>query len=342
MADSTRNSASALERGRELEEHPKKFGLYTALRTLECANPNSPRVGEATHANQESFRVAQPASMNFPATSLVDADRTPEGHLRIWQNVFGLFGPNGPLPLHLTETAWQRAHNFGDPTITAFLNIFHHRMLSLFYRVRANAEPTLHFDRPDNDRFQDYVGSLLGLGTVAFRDRDAMPDMAKLHFAGRLSSQTRNAEGLEAILASYLNLPIRIEQFVGQWVALPEHSRNRLGARPKTTMLGVSTTIGSHVWDCQQKFRIVVGPVKYDDYKRLLPGGKSLQRLGAVVRNYVGHSLQWEVQVCLQKNAVPSLQLGLTGNLGWQDWLTSETPAKDRTDLVLQEASTTC
>src|SRR3546814_4973730 len=37
---------------------------------------------------------------------------------------FGLFGPNAPLPLHLTEYAMDRQTNARDSTFTAFANIF--------------------------------------------------------------------------------------------------------------------------------------------------------------------------------------------------------------------------
>ncbi len=338
MASENGQTVSAVELCRRLNEKPRSFGLYTALRALECAHPEAARVGEADHPADEPVRLAQEPRMNFPASSISHVDSSPQGYTQIWQQVLGLFGPNGPMPLHLTETAWQRLHNHDDPTIMAFFNLFHHRMLSLFYRARANAEPTFHFDRPGEDRFQDYVGSLIGLGTPAFRNRDEMPDLAKLHFAGLLGCQTRNAEGLEVILGTYLNLPVRIEQFSGQWVPLPDDGRNSLGMQLGTTTLGTNTTIGSHVWDCSQKFRIVVGPLSLDDYERLLPGGCSLKRLRAVVMNYVGHQLQWEVRLVLKNDQVPSMQLGICGQLGRRDWLLSEPEANDRGDLILQES----
>ena len=71
---------------------------------------------------------------------------------------FGLFGPHGPLPLHLTEYARNRLRQAGDPTFARFADIFHHRLLSLFYRAWANAQPTVNLDRPESDRFADYVG----------------------------------------------------------------------------------------------------------------------------------------------------------------------------------------
>ena len=63
--------------------------------------------------------------------------------------LFGLLGPNGPLPLHLTEYARERLRHAGDPTLSRFLDIFHHRFLALFYRAWAQAQPHVNRDRPE-------------------------------------------------------------------------------------------------------------------------------------------------------------------------------------------------
>ncbi len=108
----------------------------------------------------------------------------------------GLFGPDGPLPLHLTEYARDRQRNHNDPTLQRFIDLFHHRGLSLFYRAWADVRPTVSFDRPQRDRFGHYVGALIGLSTPGLRNRDAMPDLTKLHFAGLLAAQTEKRRGI--------------------------------------------------------------------------------------------------------------------------------------------------
>ncbi len=115
---------------------------------------------------------------------------------RLYGLFLGLFGPNAPLPLHLTEYAIDRRRNAKDGTLGAFADIFHHRMLSLFYRAWADSQPTVQFDRPDEDRFRLYIGALVGMATPHLDARDALPDQYKRFFAGRLVPQARNAEGL--------------------------------------------------------------------------------------------------------------------------------------------------
>ena len=65
------------------------------------------------------------------------------------------------------------------------------------------------------------------------------------------------------------------------------------------------------------------------DYQRLLPGGDSLRRLLAWVRNYAGLALDWDVRLILKKEAVPPLRLGGHAALGWTTWLASAAPTSD-------------
>jgi type VI secretion system protein ImpH len=205
----------------------------------------------------------------------------------------------------------------------------------MFYRAWASAQPTVCHDRPGEDRFADFVGSLFGIGMPNLRNRDAFPDHAKLHFAGRLVCQTRHPEGLLAIVSGFFRIPASITEFIGQWVRLPYEARCRLGETPDTGTLGQTTIVGSRIWECQHKFRIVLGPMSFLDYERLLPGGASLPRLIALVRNYSGDELTWDVHMILKKEEVPEISLGILGRLGWTTWLKSRPFTRDAGDLYL-------
>src|SRR3954469_22817422 len=142
---------------------------------------------------------------------------------RLGVHFFGLLGPNGPMPLHFSDFVRERQREH-DATLARFLDLFNHRMTAFFYRAWACNQQTVSFDRPDQDRFGVYVASLIGMGMPSFRNRDAVPDIAKLHYAGPLVNQTRHADGLAAIIEDYLNIKTDIQQCVGQWLQLPPES----------------------------------------------------------------------------------------------------------------------
>ena len=129
-----------------------------------------------------------------------------------------------------------------------------------------------------------------------------------------------------------------IEPWRGHWIALPDDACTRLGG----ARLGVSTVVGTRVWDCQHKFRIVIGPLSYTDYRRMLPGGDSMKRLLAWVRNYVGGALDWDVRLILDKGEIPPLRLGggeAGARLGWSTWPMSGPATRDPDDLLINPSA---
>ena len=191
MAITHRTAARALALQQSLQEKPYKFNFYQALRQIECKHPDAPRLGQSLKPVDDPVRLAQQPSMAFAPSTIASFESAEAGRPpRLETFFFGLFGPNGPMPLHFTEYARDRLHNADDPTLCRFSDIFHHRMLSLFYRAWADAQPTVSYDRPHEDRFSHYVGATMGLGMPSLRRRDEMPDNAKLYHAGILSNQT--------------------------------------------------------------------------------------------------------------------------------------------------------
>ena len=309
--------------------------FFQAVRLLENAHPDKPRVGASLRPRDDAVRFGQDPSLAFEPTAV--RGFTPANarvRARLAVNFIGLLGPNGPLPLHLTEYARDRARNQGDPTMAAFLDVFHHRIISLFYRARATAEPAISLDRPELDRFADYVGSLFGIGSPALHGRDEIGDFAKLHFAGLMANQRRPAAGLVTILRAYFRVPVEVEQFVGHWMRIPLDGQTRIGVIDRGNRLGTSAILGRKVWDCQHKFRLVIGPLDYEDYQRMLPGGASMQRLLAWVRNYAGLVLDWDVRLILKQEQVPRLALG-GRRLGWTTYLASAPARRDPDQLLI-------
>ncbi|RMH10691.1 MAG: type VI secretion system baseplate subunit TssG [Planctomycetota bacterium] len=341
MADAHRSETYALIL--RLIEKPYSFDFFQAVRRLDCARTSGEPIGLSTRLGMDPVRFGQNVSMAFAPSTIASVEQGTGGRAhRFKVNFMGLLGPNGPMPLHLTEYVYEREHNFHDGTLANFLDIFHHRMISLFYRAWAVNQPTASFDRaavdPLSDRIGTYVASMAGLGSPALRERDRVNDLAKLHYIGRLAFQAKNAEGLEAIISDFFRVPARVIEFVGHWMDLPADSRCKLGDSPRTGSLGATAVVGSTIWEVQQKFRIRIGPVGLQAYQRFLPTGQSFGRLVDWVRNYVGFEYRWDAQLVLDRREVPDTRLGSSGRLGWTTWLCTKPLDHDPDDLVLRPA----
>jgi type VI secretion system protein ImpH len=312
---------------REIAAEPHRFDFYQAMRLIEAAFPDKPRLGQARRPADEPVRLGQAADLSFAPASLsrLDlADRS--GKPRLEVRFFGLFGPNGPLPLHLTAYARERLIHKGDATLLRFSDTFHHRLLLLFYRAWAQAQPAVSLDRPEEDRFAEYVGSLIGVGGPEWRQRDAAPDHARLAFSGLLSRQVRHADGLAKLLSGFLGMQVRVEQFVGRWMPLPAAERTRVGRRAasrrmSTSQLGASAVLGRAVFDRQHHIRIHIGPLDLPAFEALLPVGSALPAVQALVKQYLGLEFGWDLRLELAKPQVPACRPGRYGRLGWTSWL---------------------
>jgi len=320
----------------ELVKRPFAFDFFRAVRLLESQRQDLPRIGFSISPAEDPVRFWQNPSLRFAPSSLESVrPGGPDSLPRLAVNFFGLFGPNAPLPPHITEYVLERELHHHDHTIAAFFNLFHHRLISLFYRAWAASQKSADLDRPSDQRFATYIGSVFGIGMEALQDRDAVPDTGKLFFAGRLASQTRNAEGLEAILQQFFQIPAEVQPFTGRWLALPADSLCRLGESAESATLGINSIAGSRFWDCQLSFRMKFGPMGLADYERMLPRGESFERVKYWVLNYCGEHFFWDVQLVLRAEEVPATCLGRSSRLGWTSWLKTKDFVRDADQLIL-------
>jgi type VI secretion system protein ImpH len=334
MATTVGDEADALAFCRALADAPYRYDFYQTLRRLECLHPTKPRWGEARRPVDEPLRLGQDPEMTFAPSPLTSFEMGHDGRPpRLGVRLFGLLGPNGPLPLHLTEYARDRLLRAGDPTFARFLDVFHHRFLALFYRAWAQAQPHVNHDRPRHDRFAVYIGSFFAMASPVVRERDTVPDLAKLFHAGTLIRHTRNAEGLASILEHFFRVPVQLQEFVGHWMPLGRRERTQL-ARDGAT-LGSGAVLGGRVWDRQHKFRIQLGPLTFAQYEAFLPGGARLQELVDWVRSYLNFEFEWDVRLALTGCAVPRTRLGIGGRLGWTTWLGEWRGNDNAADLYL-------
>jgi type VI secretion system protein ImpH len=171
-------------------------------------------------------------------------------------------------------------------------------------------------DRPESDAFARYAGALMGLGLEATRHRGGATDFAKLHYAPLFAAGSRNADGLRDVVADYFGLPAEIEEFVGEWLELPEDERWHLGGPREVGALG-RVALGRRVWTRTNKFRILLGPLASDRFEQMLPGGAAIGELSSLVRLYTNDEWDWELRLVLSPTVSAPIRLGGGARLGW-------------------------
>lgn len=314
---------------------PWRYDLFQLLRQLDARSGERYPLGRAPAPRFEPVRIGQQPSMAFAPTTVAGVkarEGTPLYDIAILS--FGLFGPNGPLPLHLTEYVRERIAHHQDDSLSAFADIFHHRLTLLFFRAWADAQPTVAQDRPDNRRFEQYIAALAGLGLPGQLANDRISPHARFTHAGHLSRHGRDAEGLEKILRYYFRVPVTLVPNIPQWLAISPREQARLGAARACPRLGESAFLGMAVRDVQHKFRLELGPLDFDTYQRFLPGSAWVLKLRDWVRQYLGAEFAWELRLILRADAVPCVRPGSAHALGYSTWLGHQPTPAARGDLV--------
>jgi len=316
-----------------------RFGFFQAVRLLHLFEPRRPAVGGAGPSGQEPVRFVAEPSLAFPASEIHDISRTDEqGPLAMMVRFMGLTGPQGTLPRHYTDLVIERLRR-KDRTLATFLDLFNHRLVSLFYRAWEKYHPHLLVTPDGEDDLSIALFSLFGLGTRGVRGRLAAPDRALLFYTGLLAQHPRSAVGLRALLADYFGgLGVEIRQFVGQWLRLDPDCQTQLVPIGSNTQLGTNTILGDRVWNTEAKFGVRLGPMTYAQLCDFLPGGHASREALDLTRFYAGPHFDFEFRLVLLASEVRTTQLGSTGpeatRLGWSTWLASRPRTTDADDAV--------
>jgi type VI secretion system protein ImpH len=323
-----------------LFSHPHSFDFFQAVRLLELLQPGRLPVGDFANPRQETVRFGAHSSLSFPASSIQTLEpAAPGAPPSMTVNFMGLVGPIGLLPNYYTELVAERlrAH---DTALSDFLNIFHHRIISLFYRAWERSHFTIGYEREGTDVMTSRLLDLVGLGLPSLQSRQVIRDESILYYSGLFGLSSRSALALESIISDYFDVPVEIEQFVGVWRSLGETDQCCFDTgNLESRQLGFGAVAGDEIWDRQSRAQIRIGPLDAARYRDFLPEGTSFEPLRALVRFYSGNDVEYEVQLILKQEQVPACELGdEPGNtqLGWFTWMKSN-PSFDRNpcDTVL-------
>jgi type VI secretion system protein ImpH len=361
----TENGREAAGLSGQLSREPHRFDFFQAVRLLELqlrarspegAHGGRRRVGGDGPPDREAVRFRALPSLGFPAGAIsqlrpprpddpgagVERHREPQTELGV--TFLGLFGSGGTLPYHYTSLLIRRIRD-KDVTLREFLDLFNHRLVSLFYRAWEKYRLPFQYERArfagvahDADPCTRALFCLVGLGTPGLRGRLEIDDEAFLYYGGHFAHFPRSASALGQILADYFGMPIAVQQVQGQWLYLDRAEQTSLPGAGRgfgcNNRLGVDVVVGARVWDVQSKFRLRVGPLSYAQFRGLMPDGHALRPLRQMTRTYVGPELDFDVQPVLKPDEVPWCRLEARGDgalLGWNTWVRNQPFTSDVT-----------
>lgn len=321
MAPHDRRSAPGV--ARELFESGHRFDFFQAMRLLRLLRPEQVPEGSP---RKEPVRLRASVELAFPPSDIVQVKppSQPGGAPEMTVAFLGLAGALGPMPRPFAQQLRDQTRA-GDTGLRDFLDIFHHRLLSLLYRGRTLRRVWLEPGPPESHAVARYLYAFMGLGTGGMRQRLEVKDRELLRYAGLLARRPVSPEALRTMLSDWMGVGVRAGPPQGGWMELREEQRTRLGPIGDNPRLGRGAVLGTRVWQEQSDLPLVLGPLSWRRYVELLPGGPRLGALRSLTRFALGQLPEVTLALRLRTEDIPEQPLGTHGGLrlGWTSWLRS-------------------
>jgi type VI secretion system protein ImpH len=328
---------------KSIEDEFFRFDFFQAMWVLEGALEDEDEKGPIIG---ERVRFRNSLSLRFPPSQIEDLLRSTPSEAQppsyeVTPAFFGLTGLSGPLPRPYTEQLIDQEALFRDDSARAFFDIFSNRMLSLFFEAWKKHKLSLLYQRNPKRYFLPHVLSFVGARSSVHEDEQpagALAPETLAFYSPTLTKGVVSVEDLEALLNQHFRVPMKVSQFLGDWVNLnPEYQASLEGG----CRLGMNSFCGSRVMTWDKKLRISAGPLTKAQWRDFLPEGTARQALMEVLALTLGAAYTYELQLILKKEDVCPIQLNAQNpvRLGMDSFLMSRTETQDRGDACFKISS---
>jgi type VI secretion system protein ImpH len=306
-------------------EHAERLPFVVLVTSLQRLLTSHAPVGADWPAHVESVRFCHDPELRFHDADVVEAVLVePAGapsFVQLTTTFAGLTGAASPLPPGLIE---RLCHDDDDESAVqrAFLDLFHHRLLSLFYRGRLKFDLPRSSSPTGHGRVLDWVLLLSGLAPAHAERLTHLSRAQLLQLSPLLACYPANGEriavALRFVLADVLQgAEVRIVELRGGFSTIEPSSRVRLGVDVR---LGRTSTLGARAPSPSQQLTILLGPLSADACARLCPGGDRHHEFAAVAALFCPETVRLAVE--LTPSTTPPTRLGARdASLGRATWL---------------------
>lgn len=342
MAPPSRSDTGTLT---ELLYHEgRRFEFFQAVRLLRKLAPERSGVARDADPNREIVRFRSAVSLSFPTVDVtaIEPPAGPGKPPRLTVAFLGVATPAsfGSLPVVYAQAILEQ-ERAQSTVLREFLDVFNHRIASLYYRSFEKYHFAVAYESGDDSYFERALLGVLGLATPGLAGRLAIAESALFSRAGLLAMAPVPAVALEGLVRSYFGAQAAVEQFRPAWYTLEPEDLSRLGSA--NSRVGEDLVLGGRVRLTQYRFALRVGPLSWDDYEALLPTESGHDALFDLVRLSTAPEQGFEVRLVLRAADVPGIELSRMPErrcrLGWSTWLQTGARASDASDAVFRSES---
>lgn len=279
-------------------------------------------------AFSQILRFQNSLSLRFPASEIERLSLEDNTQLILVPAFMGFLGVSGSLPLHHSARIAAFLFSTKDAGVSAFLDIFSHRMVTLFCQAWEKYRLESALETRAKDKQLPLLMALAGVQCDALPSsggRDTVTQDVAARYAGLLRCRPVSAQAVERVLAEYCGVPVTLEQFIGSWDYLKVSRRSLLGGSNFTLARGA--TLGLRLWRRDMRVCIHIGPLEPANLQRFLPRSAGAAALAKILRLFGVPELQYEVRLILSPPCVQPLLLhsqpAARRRLGWTTFLST-------------------
>jgi type VI secretion system protein ImpH len=310
---------------------------------LELAMPDRPPLGTTDSPAAEPVRFRSRAQLGFPGREIdvvrYDPDN-PTAAPSVVTTFLGFYGVDARMPVYFVDEVAQNRD--GAESLAAFLDVFHHRIITQYYRVARKYRYPVGFRRDGTDQVSRYLLSFAGFGFSTSRRittsapglsaleggevwdaasaREKLAEVADkrrlLSMLGLAMQKTRTAEGLAGVLRHAVpDASITVEEFHPVWREVNDF---------EPAALGEQCLLGRGFYDRANVVRVVITPVVRETVLSLVPGQPAHREIMALLRFYLGYESEADLEMHVRAELMPKPMLEpRQANLGFTTQLES-------------------
>lgn len=321
MATPERRPDSALES--QFFAQPYEFDFHQAIRILEALKPGCAPIGEEDHPKHEAVTFSSRVTLSTSSSDIYSLKvnyKYPDRPI-MKVNFLGLAGIQGPLPTPYTELLIERLRQ-KDTAMADFLDIFNHRLISFWHRVRKKVVLGLAQIPPEETAVGKCLLNLLGIDTSLEKGSYPIPLRSLLKYVPLFWRRPHSLSGLLTLLRGYFPYAITIKPFQGGWEKALESDLSRIGTTGRYNRLGQDMILGHQTWNEAQGVSITFDNLDWLDFISYLPGGRGYKALKFLCELYCDPTTKIHLKATIKSETIPHTRLGKKHFLGCTTFIT--------------------
>lgn len=301
------------------------FSFFQIIRIIRCLLSKSRKDLKSITDTNEAIRIKPELTLAFPSSdikSVRNLGNADDPNFLILVNFLGLYGTSSPLPIFYTEDLIEEKSE-DESTVRDFIDIINQRIYALLFESWSKYRQYLKVIEEKDSAYINRLFCMIGLGEESIR-KDIPESYRLLRYLGILTQYPRSGVGLEIFLSDDLGIPVTVIPCIQRTVQIPKEQRCSLGGK-EGCRLGFDVYLGDSMEDRMGKFRLQLGPLCFDDFRRFSPGSDGFEKLKLLTGFYFVEPLEYDIELIMDEGIAQTMCLGdpNRSTLGVDSWLFS-------------------